>query len=96
MQPVILINSIEVPTGEEERFLAAWHQTDEYMRHAPGFLSTRLHQSLDPQAKFRFINVAQWESPQHFQAAVSTETFRQLLAAMPFVAYPALYQVIAE
>ena len=96
MQPVILINPFEVPAGEEERFLAAWHKADEHLRRAPGFLSTRLHKSLDPQAKFRFINVAQWESPQHFQAAISTEAFQQIFAAMPFIAHPALYQVIVE
>jgi heme-degrading monooxygenase HmoA len=96
MQPVILINPFEVPAGEEERFLKAWHEAGEYMRRAPGFLSTRLHKSLDPQAKFRFINVAQWESPQHFQAAISTEAFQQIWAAMPFIAHPALYQVVAE
>jgi heme-degrading monooxygenase HmoA len=96
MQPVTLINPFEVPAGEEERFLKAWHEADAHLRRAPGFLSTRLHKSLDPQAKFRFINVAQWESPQHFQAAISTEAFQRILAAMPFTSYPALYQVIAE
>jgi heme oxygenase (mycobilin-producing) len=96
MQPVTLINPFEVPAGEEERFLKAWHEIDQHLRRAPGFLSTRLHESLDPQAKFRFINIAQWESPQHFQAAISTEAFRQFFVAMPFTAYPALYQVIVE
>ena len=96
MQTVILINPFEVPAGEEEQFLKAWNEAGELLRHAPGFLSTQLHQSLDPQAKFRFINVAQWESPQHFQAAMSTEAFQQLRQKMPFTAYPALYRVIAE
>jgi len=96
MQPVVLINPFEVPAGEEEGFLKAWQEVADYMRQAPGFLSTRLHKSLDPQAKFRFVNVAQWESPQQLQVAVSSETFQQILAAMPFTAHPALYQVIAE
>ena len=96
MQNVILINPFEVPAGEEERFLKAWHEVDEHLRRAPGFRSTRLHESLDSQAKFRFINVAQWESAQHFHAAISTEEFRRLVTALPFTAYPALYQVIVE
>lgn len=96
MQTVILINAFEVPEGQEEQFLKAWHETAEHLRHAPGFRSTRLHESLDPQAKFRFVNVAEWESPQHFQAAMSTEVFQRIRAAMPFTAYPALYRAVAE
>jgi len=96
MQNVILINPFEVPAGEEEQFLKAWHEVGEYMRRVPGFRSTRLHQSLDPQAKFRFINVVQWESAQHFQAAINAEEFRRLVTDLPFTAYPALYQVIVE
>jgi len=96
MQTVILINPFEVPAGEEEHFLQAWREAAEHLRQVPGFLSTRLHESLDPQAKFRFVNVAEWESPQHFQAAMSGEAFQQIHAALPFTAYPALYQVIAE
>ncbi len=96
MQTVILINPFEVLAGEEEQFLQEWHKAAEHLRHAPGFLSTRLHESVDPQAKFRFVNVAEWESPQHFQAAMRTEAFQQIRQKMPFPAYPALYRVIAE
>jgi len=96
MQTVILINPFEVPAGQEEQFLKAWNEAADHLRLAPGFLSTRLHKSLDPQAKFRFVNVAEWESPQHFQAAMRTEAFQQIARKMPFTAYPALYRVIAE
>ncbi len=96
MQTVILINPFEVPAGEEEHFLQAWHEAAEHLRQTPGFLSTRLHESVDPQAKFRFVNVAEWESPQHFQAAMRTEAFQQIRQKMPFTAYPALYRAVAE
>jgi quinol monooxygenase YgiN len=96
MQTVILINPFEVPADQEEQFLKAWHEGAEILRQAPGFLSTRLHKSLEPQAKFRFVNVAEWESPQHFQAAMRTEAFQQIRQKMPFTANPALYQVITK
>src|SRR5258708_37908977 len=96
MSTLVLINPFEVPQGQEEAFLKGWHAAAEHLRQAPGFLSTRLHESLDPQAKFRFVNVAEWESPQHFQAAMRTEAFQQIRAAMPFTAYPALYRAVAE
>lgn len=35
MQTVILINPFEVPAGEEEQFLKAWHEAAEHQRHAP-------------------------------------------------------------
>jgi heme oxygenase (mycobilin-producing) len=92
----ILINPFEVPQGQEEEFLRHWHAAATQMRGAPGFISTRLHQSLNPQAKFRFINVAEWESPQHFQAAILTKAFQEIARKMPFAGYPALYQVIVE
>ena len=98
MQTVILINPIEVPVGEEEQFLKAWLEAAEHMRHAPGFRSLRLHKSLDPQAKFRFVNVAEWESAQHWQEAVRTQPAKikeAILQRWP-TAYPALYQVIVE
>ena len=93
---VTLINSFEVPPGKEEQFLKEWTAAADSIRREPGFLSTRMHQSLNPQAKFRFVNVAQWESAQHFQTAMSTEAFQQAIRQMDYVAFPALYEVIAE
>jgi heme-degrading monooxygenase HmoA len=91
---VVLINPFEVPQGQEEAFLKGWHEAAKVLRQAPGFLSARLHESLDPQATFRFVNVAEWESPQHFQAVMSSEAFQQMRGKMPFTAHPALYRLI--
>jgi Type II CAAX prenyl endopeptidase Rce1-like len=41
-------------------------------------VATKLHQSLDAKSKFRFVNVAEWESPQYFQAALRSEAFQQI------------------
>ena len=96
MPNIVLINPFEVPEGQEEEFLRHWQAAAAQMRDAAGFISTRLHQSLDVQAKYRFINVAEWESPQHFQAVIGREAFQEIARKMPFVAYPALYRVIVE
>src|SRR3982074_3636531 len=84
MSTIVLINPFEVPQGQEEAFLKGWHAAAEHLQQAPGFLSTQLHESLDPQAKFRFVNVAEWESPQHFQAAMRTDAFQQIRQKTPF------------
>ena len=91
---VILINPFEVPAGTDEKeFLSGWERAADYMRQQPGFVSTRLHRALRPDARFRFINVAEWTSPEDFQAAVSSEQFRELAkGAAP--GSPALYEVV--
>jgi heme-degrading monooxygenase HmoA len=91
---VILINPFEVPEGtDDEAFLRGWERAADYMRQQPGFLSSRLHRALRPDARFRFINVAEWSSPQEFQAAVSSEQFREIVGgASP--GSPALYEVV--
>jgi heme-degrading monooxygenase HmoA len=91
---VILINPFEVPEGtEDEDFLRGWERAAEYMRQQPGFVSSRLHRALAPDAPFRFINVAEWASPQDFQAAVGSEEFREI-AKGGAPGAPALYEVV--
>jgi heme-degrading monooxygenase HmoA len=91
---VILINPFEVPEGtDDEEFLRGWERAADYMSQQPGFLSSRLHRALRPDARFRFINVAEWSSPQEFQAAVSSEQFREIAkGAAP--GSPGLYEVV--
>ena len=91
---VILINLFEVSAGtNDDEFLRGWERAAEYMRRQPGFVSTRLHRALSPDARFGFVNLAEWESPQAFQAAVSSEEFREIAkGAGP--GSPALYEVV--
>jgi heme-degrading monooxygenase HmoA len=91
---VILINPFEVPEGtNDEEFLRGWERAADYMRQQPGFVSTRLHRALRPDAHFRFVNVAEWESPQDFQVAVGREQFREI-AQGAATGSPALYEVV--
>ncbi len=96
MDHVALINPFEVPVGREDEFVERWNQAADYLRQQEGFISTRLHESLDPAATFRFVNVAVWESAEHFQRALSTPEFQELAQDMPFSGRPALYRVISE
>ena len=96
MDPVILINAFEVPAGKEDEFVARWQMAADYLRRQDGFISTRLHQSLDPRASFHFVNVAIWASPDQFRRAVSAPEFQELSRDMPFPGHPALYRVIHE
>jgi heme-degrading monooxygenase HmoA len=92
--PVVLINLFEVPAGADEGFIAAWERARDFLQAQDGYRSTQLHQSLSPDATFRFVNVAEWESPAAFQAAIGQPSFPG--REMPFSAHPGLYQVVAE
>jgi len=96
MNHATLINPFEVPVGKEDEFVERWNQAAQYLRQRDGFISTRLHQSLDPHAPFRFVNVAVWESAEQFQQAMSTSKFQALAGEMSFSSHPALYRVIGE
>lgn len=93
---VILINPFEVPTGKEDEALAFWERAAEYMRQQPGFLSTRLHRAVVPWARFHLINVAEWESVAHFEAALNSEEFKRLTQPYTevFPHYPGIYEVV--
>jgi hypothetical protein len=58
MDSPILINPFEVPSTQEQ-FLGGWEKAAEYMRKQPGFISSRLHQALVPEARFGFVNIAE-------------------------------------
>jgi heme-degrading monooxygenase HmoA len=91
---VILINPFEIPEGtDDEEFLRGWERAADYMSQQPGFINTRLHRALAADARFRFINVAEWASPQDFQAAVSSEQVR-VIAKGAGPGAPALYEVV--
>ncbi len=96
MESVVLINPFEVAIGQDEEFLAGWREAADYLREQDGFISTRLHASLGPDARFRFVNVAVWRSPEHFRRAVGTEAFARIARSMPFANFPGLYRIAAE
>jgi len=95
---VTLINPFTVPEGREQEALAEWEAAAVFLRKQPGYISTNLHEAIAPGAKFHFINVAQWESPEAFQAAVSNPEFQELTksAVENFPHYPALYTIVRE
>ncbi len=94
MTNFVLINPFEVPEDvDDDRFLEGWGRAADYMRSQPGFVASQLHRAVSPNPRFRFVNVAEWESPQDFQAAVRSPEFQAMAANAP-PNYPALYEVV--
>lgn len=96
MKPIILIHPFQVHAEQEQEFLNAWHTVDHYMQTQQGFIATQLHRALntDHLATFRFINVAQWQNVESFQAAIHNDTFKRLAKiVLKFSRGPGLYEV---
>jgi len=93
---ITFINLFDVPAGTDEEFMRFWSSVNEYMRAKPGYLSHRMHRSLAPEARYRYANVVQWESPEAWEAA-HDDGFRALVTApdLPeFTSVPTLFEVI--
>jgi len=62
----VLITVFSASEDKEEEFFAWWNEVKETMIKAPGFISGKLHRSLQSDARFNFINVVQWENDIYF------------------------------
>lgn len=93
MADSIFINCIEVPEGRDDEFLEGWRTVHRYMQKQDGYISTRLHKSLKPDADFRYVNIAKFKNPPSFLKAISTEEFKELTAGDPFKRTFSLYEV---
>jgi heme-degrading monooxygenase HmoA len=94
-QPLVLINAFEVPPDADDEFIRGWEAARDYLQNQPGYVDTALHRAVSPDADFRFVNVARWESPQHFQAAIQSSGFREASQGLAsFRPHPALYEVV--
>jgi heme oxygenase (mycobilin-producing) len=93
---VILINAFEVPDDKQEEALAFWERVADSMRKQPGFISTRSHRAIVPWARFHLINIAEWQTAGHFEAAINSEEFKNLTDPYNevFPHYPGLYEVV--
>ncbi|MBL8377414.1 MAG: antibiotic biosynthesis monooxygenase [Burkholderiales bacterium] len=94
---IVLINVFEVPAAQEVDVFRIWTQSKEFLEKQPGYVLTRLHKNIDSDGKFRFINVAEWASPQQFQAAMKAmneSAVPRMPAEVRFT--PGLFKVVAQ
>ncbi|WP_299241755.1 antibiotic biosynthesis monooxygenase family protein [uncultured Aquimarina sp.] len=94
---ITLINPFEVPEGKLAESVTYWEACRDFLKNQPGYVSTKLHQSIKGDAKFMLINVAVWESPKAFTEA-SQKMAKELGVSPPegLKANPSLYTVISE
>lgn len=94
---VTLINVFEVPEGALEETIKMWTKGRNFLQTQPGYVSTALHQSISPDARFALINIAIWESVEKFQAASAA---MHAVGAAPKIEglsfTPGLYTIVAR
>lgn len=95
---VRLINCFEVPAGREEEFLTLFGEMNDYMAARPGYVGNRLHRSLAPDARYRFIHYVEWRSPAHLRAARDDDFdhLRASILAAGFTSTHAVYEIVQE
>jgi antibiotic biosynthesis monooxygenase (ABM) superfamily enzyme len=94
-EPLVLITTFIVPSAMESAFLAWWRMVKPFMAMQPGFVSARLHRSLDDSERYRFLNIAEWRGD-----GASKEALAKMWSAAPTLALPGfewrpvLYEVV--
>jgi heme-degrading monooxygenase HmoA len=84
-----------VRSEDIDKFLNAWDRANDYLKEQAGFVSTALHQAASASPQFRFVNVASWESADHFRAATQCSGFWEASAALDaYPLYGAAYDVV--
>lgn len=86
--PVALINSFVLAEEAEARFRALWEATSAFSRSQPGFRSLRLHRALSPEARYRYVNVVEWESADAYRAAHEQDELLRLVTRRDWAEYP--------
>ena len=93
----ILINTFTVPAEKIDEAISMWEQARDFLRTQPGYISTKLHRSLSPDARYQLINVAMWKSPETYKAATAlmreTANLPRIEGVVP---NPGLFKVIRE
>ncbi|UWR48156.1 antibiotic biosynthesis monooxygenase family protein [Phaeobacter inhibens] len=92
---VTLINVFEVPEGALQASIDYWKLSRDFLQTQPGYVSTALHQSIAPDAKFMLVNFAVWESAEAFKAASAKMMQTAGIAPVDGLKFtPGLYTVI--
>jgi heme-degrading monooxygenase HmoA len=93
--PVLLVNKFDVAADDVDHFLATWASDAKYFKRQPGYISAQLHRGIAGSCVF--LNVAVWESVDHFRQAFANPEFHEMLTHYPStaVASPHLFHKVA-
>ncbi len=94
---VILINTFEVPEELMDEHQKAWenHTKELLETKDSGLVAAKFHRAIGPHNKYQFVNVAEWESPEHFNRMINIEKHKK--DTDPRIVFnPGLFEVVSE
>ena len=95
-KPVTLINTFRVQPSEQQRLIELLTQATEHsVRNAPGFISARLHRSIDGT---KVTMYSQWRSSRDYEAMrADPAPLPYLTEALKIATFePGVYEVVQE
>lgn len=97
-ETVVLVNPFTVPAGKLEESVKYWEKARDFLQDEPGYISTKLHQSIQPDATYQLVNIAEWESGEAFAIQRMKKYLRsEKIKMVEGLKYdPALFRVIRK
>ncbi|MCI4664797.1 MAG: antibiotic biosynthesis monooxygenase [Neomegalonema sp.] len=68
---IVMISTFIVPAAMEDAFLGWWRMARMVITAQPGFVSARLHRSLDAREGYRYVNIAEWRGDSAYRDAIA-------------------------
>jgi quinol monooxygenase YgiN len=93
VDPVILINIINVNPNDADQFPKAWAADAAILKKQPGFISAQLHRGIAGSSTF--INYAVWESTEHYKRAFDNPNLSKLSDFPANTISPHLFKKVA-
>jgi len=96
MTNLIVINPFEVPQEKEQRALDLYDKYAGFIRSQTGYVSARLHRSINPDAKFTMVVSVEWSSAKEYLDALQSPEFKQMSEEykVEFANHPELYEIV--
>ncbi|MER8162555.1 antibiotic biosynthesis monooxygenase family protein [Streptomyces sp. NPDC094472] len=70
-EPYFSIINIDVEKDKQAEYMEKWETAAAIMSAEPGFVRTHVFQALSDDAKYRLVQIAEWTSRSHWQAAMN-------------------------
>lgn len=94
---VTLINTFEVPEELANQHQKGWEEHTNMLLSdkKSGLISAKFYKALSSSNKYKFVNVAEWKSIEHFSKSINIEEHKK--NANPRIKFnPGLFEVVAE
>ena len=77
---MVLVDVVALDESQMDGYAEMWKCARDYMKDKDGFVNVNLYRSINPgESKFKFINIAKWETKEKFVTALKTKDFMEIV-----------------